>query len=175
MNDQLIKLYNEIQDCLACPESVWNSDRKEIGWGTEGRILFIGQAPAMSSLGRVEGQSNFDLYFKEMLLGVGLTEDDFFFTNLVKVPPVVNVHDMPRVDLQHCGSHVLEEIKLIKPIVIVGLGTLTNQWLFDQKLENRFFLQHPSSLKYRPENRDQLMHSLNKVTEKYRNIKGRTN
>ena len=133
MSDELKKLYEEIDKCRGCPPGT-----RELGWGSPEKILFIGQCPPAR-------QQKFDKYFFDLIERVGIKDGDFFFTNIVKTP--VDMNSIDRGLFSHCAQHVDDEIKLIKPRVIIGLGRHAASFIdaFNIKAEK---LMHPSSLRY---------------------------
>lgn len=85
-------------------------------------IMFIGEAPGVEEdkQGRpfVGAAGKF---LNEMLKMVGLRREDVFITNILKCRPPGNRDPMPE-EVEACWPWLLEQIKLIKPKLIVLLG-----------------------------------------------------
>jgi uracil-DNA glycosylase family 4 len=173
MNDKLQQLYKEIKECQACPKSGWASGHKKIGWGTTNKILFVGQSPAFTSLGQVEGESKFDKSFLSLLDEAGICRSDFFFTNLVKFPPIKDEIKFSKEDLEHCYKHLDDEISLVKPLIIVSLGYSSSNWLRQYAFGEVFFIAHPGIVKYKMMTREQYVAKLLDLKLTYEKIKGR--
>lgn len=148
MTQQLEEYYNRIQQCPSCPMSAWKDGKIEFGWGQEGKILFVGQSPAYSSFTRPAGDSAFDRSFLPLLMRAGITTNDFFFTNFCKFPTAGDLHSLSRDSRRHLATHLDAELALVDPVLIVGLGEVSAQWLLDLKFPEKLSLPHPSSIKY---------------------------
>jgi uracil-DNA glycosylase len=172
MNEKLTQLYEKIKDCTGCPTSQWSSGYKEAGWGTPGGILFLGQNPAFTSLTAVAGDSKFDHSFKSMLSDAGIFDPDYFFTNLVKFPPAKEDLNFTEAEMNHLEDHLIEEITEINPIIIVALGTPAGKWLRTLQCKaDRFYLYHPSAIRYGTITREQYVHKLSEIQEIYQMLK----
>jgi uracil-DNA glycosylase family 4 len=171
MNEQLTQLYKEIKDCKGCPKTQWASGHKEIGWGSPGEILFIGESPAFTSLTLKEGDSRFDKSFKSLLKEAGIYDKDYFFTNVVKFPPIRDIDLMDSSDRKHCYDHLMEEIELIDPVVIVTLGTKSANLMRDFIFPAKHRLLHPGAIKYGTITREQYVQKLKEINEIYRKLK----
>jgi len=136
---ELEHLENKILLCKECPQGEY-----EFGWGTPGKIMFIGQCPALASKGR-RGTSDFDKYLFELIYP--LTDKDFYFTNLIKVP-MRNMNDVSLRTLVHCGEHLLEEIIIVKPEKIIALGSWSRSFCEANNI-NHYSLPHPGYIFFR--------------------------
>lgn len=127
---------------LVCDECL--SGILELGWGTPGKIMFIGQCPAASNTTGARGTSEFDKYFLSFLAEVPLNQSDFYFTNLVKVPVDIDVIDNETI--KHYRQHLLDEIQAVKPTLIITLGRFAEYWL--KGLCESVYLLHPGALRH---------------------------
>lgn len=177
---------DEIETCRFCPFQEYKfNPTKELGFGPHYRIMFVGSSPAVTS-NKSEGESKFDYFFRKLLLKVGITQEDFYFTNLVKTS-VPNGHDfLDENDSKHCMSHLIKEITIVKPQVIVLLGKMTREafkirypeTLVSKKFKSRygsiktkvFSLSHPGVLHYHPEQEAKYLKTLKKVLTNYNRI-----
>lgn len=171
MNEQLTQLYKEIYSCQGCPKSQWSSGHKESGWGTPSGILFIGESPAFTSMTLKEGSSRFDKQFKSLLKEADIHDSDYFFTNIVKLPPIKDIDSLDDGDQNHCLRHVMDEIELIKPIVIVTLGTKSSRIMSSYVFPAKHRLMHPGAIKYGMMSREQYVHKLREINEIYKKLK----
>lgn len=171
MNEELQQLYERFKKCTVCPPSAWPIGTIEVGWGTPGKIMFIGQNPALSSLGKEPGSSSFDKYFFSILDEAGISKDDFFFTNIYKAPPKQRPDEIFETVLYHAGDHIREEIERVKPILIVALGMVSGKWLANQRFENKMIVHHPSAARYGKPTRSQYIAELKSVKLRYEKIK----
>jgi len=96
-------------------------------------IVFIGEA-----LGAEEQKQGLPFVgrsgklLQEILDKIGLTEDDYFITNLVKCRPPDNRN--PFYDeIVICSPYLLNELKLIDPKLIVTLGKVPGDWYSNGK------------------------------------------
>lgn len=88
----------------------------------DAKILFIGEAPGAQEdkLGRpFVGASG--KFLDEMLDSIGLQRADVFITNIVKFRPPDNRDPKPD-EIKACLPSLLEQIRVIKPKIIVFLG-----------------------------------------------------
>src|SRR3990167_5455095 len=117
---ELKTLNDSIFKCEECP--FIEGSAPELGWGTPGKIMFIRQSPSQFNREGRRGDSDFDRYFFELLKPLGLTWKSFYFTNLIKTP--VAIRTMTDEQLMHGSQHVISEVDLVKPKVVIALGTV---------------------------------------------------
>ena len=88
----------------------------------DARIIFIGEAPGRSEdeLGRpfVGAAGKF---LEEMLSLINLKREEVYITNIVKYRPP-NIRDPLPEEKSSCREWLLEELKIIKPLLIIFLG-----------------------------------------------------
>lgn len=169
----------EILKCNYCPFMEYEfNGTKELGFGAYYRILFIGSSPAITS-NKSQGNSKFDKFFVELLAKVGIAKDDFYFTNLVKtsIPKGVIVTDEQS---KHCFSHVLKEIAIVKPQLVVPLGTIAREpfgirWpdsFVKKSISGKrmmvYPIAHPGTLHYHPEREQDYLRKLTKIFQHYK-------
>lgn len=140
----------------------------------DAQIIFIGEAPGLDEdrqgkpfIGRA-GQ-----LLNKWIASLGLAREDVFITNIVKCHPMKNPqtpdarsNDRPPkpVEIEVCLPILLEEIRVIKPQVIITLGSPSTRTLLNTKetitqLHGRFFMYegvrlfplfHPAALFHNP-------------------------
>lgn len=143
----LLEVDQDILDCKNCPQ---NPNAKiELGWGRPRKIAFIGQSPSPQNSEGLRGASGFDRYFFELINPLGIHSDDFYFTNLVKVP--VNINQISKETLMHCARHVQDELDEVRPRIVLALGKYSYGYL-KERLKGKSYrflsLMHPGALKY---------------------------
>lgn len=141
----LEELNEKISKCPDCPMSQ-TGGVPELGWGESDEYFFIGQCPALTNKDGKRGTSNFDKFFLELLDEAGFRKDQFYFTNLVKIPILINY--VSEASIEHCGHHVLEELEIIKPKVVITLGQYASNWIRNQNIPH-YELKHPGSIRYK--------------------------
>ena len=147
-----------IKSCKLCPD---REKTKEFGWGVRGQIMFVGQNPADSNTTGLQGTSNFDNFFLDLLKPLNLTKDDFYFTNLVKIPG--NIRDFSRQTLWHCGDHVIDEYVAVDPKIIITLGKYATRYT---KIESKESLFHPAAIRYGKRTAEQWQEQLKKILQR---------
>ena len=96
-------------------------------------IVFIGEGPGAleDKQGRpFVGRSG--KLLQEIIDKIGLKEDNYFITNLVKCRPPDN-RDPFYDEIVVCMPYLLNEIKLIDPKLIVTLGKVSGNWYSNGK------------------------------------------
>lgn len=140
---ELLAFNEELKSCEDCP--IDRRFKHEFGWGVLNKIMFIGQCPAFSNTQGKRGNSEFDKFFMTLIEPLGLSFTDFYFTNLVKTP--VKINDMNEAVLKHCATHLVDEVKLVKPQLVLCLGKFSYQYAKKAGIQCRP-LAHPGSIRY---------------------------
>lgn len=122
-------------DMLACQRCVLAETRNTVvsGCGNhDADVMIIGEAPGfyedkqgLPFVGRAGSLLNL------MLASIGLTREQIFITNIVKCRPPNN-RDPSADEITACSSHLIEQIKSIKPKVIMALGRHAGRFLTGQ-------------------------------------------
>jgi DNA polymerase len=120
---------SEVVVCVKCPLC---KSRKNAVPG-EGRlrvkVLFVGEAPGSSedALGRpfVGAAGKF---LEELFGQIGLKRKNVFITNIVKCRPPKN-RKPHQLEIQTCTPYLIRQIKIIKPRLIVALGSTAAGYL----------------------------------------------
>ncbi len=110
---------------LACSQCVLRATCKQVvpGEGSaDAEIMFIGEGPGQKEdeLGRpfVGAAGKF---LEEMLATINLKREDIYIANVVKCRPPANRDPLPE-EAAACWPWLLEQIKIIRPKLIVTLG-----------------------------------------------------
>ena len=120
----------ELGDCTRCP---LHAGRTQIVFGVgnpHADIMFVGEAPGHDEdvqgepfVGRA-GKLLTDIIEK----GMGLTRADVYIANVIKCRPPDNRNPKPEEILQ-CEPFLKEQIRVIRPKIIVALGSFAAQTL----------------------------------------------
>ena len=87
---------NQIRRCSLCPN---DKGMKELGWGALNGIMFIGQYPTSINKTGLQETSNFNQYFLELLKPIGISQSEFYFTNLIKRDIFIDVSALKGIHL----------------------------------------------------------------------------
>jgi len=121
--------FNAIDECQLCP--LWTTRNKLVyGSGNpNARLLIIGEAPGAEEdrtgkpfVGRA-GQ-----LLDKILAAVELSRDEVYITNILKSRPPGNRDPQPD-EVKSCLPYLHEQIRLIKPKLILALGRIAGQTL----------------------------------------------
>lgn len=100
---------------------------------SQARVFVIGEAP-----GKAETESKVPFvgqagqYLKEIISSV-IPSTTTFFTNILKCRPEMNRNPYPE-EIDACRSYLEQQIDLVSPEIIVGLGSTAGHWLLGNKL-----------------------------------------
>jgi|BEDMetMinimDraft_2_1075160.scaffolds.fasta_scaffold00047_29 uracil-DNA glycosylase, family 4 len=129
--NSLEELANQISSCMKCELCRYRINAVP-GEGKENaRIMLIGEAPGKNEditgrpfVGRAGAL--LDGAFKE----ASLSRSELFITNVVKCRPPGN-RKPKAAEIEACRKHLLQQIKIVKPEVIVTLGLTALQFFKD--------------------------------------------
>jgi DNA polymerase len=123
----------EIDDCKKCPLC---AKRTNIVFGQgspNAELMFIGEAPGeQEDLQGLPFVGRAGQLLNKMIEAMGLKREDVYICNVVKCRPPDNREPTPE-EIAHCLPYLLEQINIIKPKVIVGLGRHACQALLNTK------------------------------------------
>jgi len=123
--DTIEGLDKNIETCTACSIGKPCVDTRHAGSMRSG-MIFVGEAPGKSEMESMRPFSGpagkeFDL----MLVKAGLYREDVYVTNVVRSRPTDGAKNRPPTDaeIQACLPHVLNEIDILSPKVVVCMGS----------------------------------------------------
>ncbi len=121
-SEQELQLVNKrILECSICNKS--KQGQLVVGEGSAtAKVVFIGEAPGKEEIktGRpFVGRSG--TLLREWIKNTDLTEKDTFITSSIKYLPKNYITPKPK-DIEHGRIHLLQQLKVIKPKVVVLLG-----------------------------------------------------
>lgn len=169
--------------CTSCHECPLGDRRTNIVIGTGNRnadIMFVGEAP-----GADEDKTGIPFvgaagkHLDKFLAAVGMKREDVYIANILKCRPPNNRDPLPE-EQDVCIKYLREQVKLIKPKIIVCLGRISAMRLIDPefritKMHGRFFkrgefyicaVYHPSALLRDPSKNEDMYTDLKKVKAK---------
>jgi uracil-DNA glycosylase family 4 len=122
--DALSNIRTDLGDCTRC--KLHALGRKQIVFGVgnaDADLMFVGEAPGgdediqgIPFVGRA-GQ-----LLTKIIEAIGLTRDDVYIANVIKCRPPQNRNPEPD-EVDTCEPFLFQQIEVIKPKVIVALGT----------------------------------------------------
>jgi len=184
----LLDMYGKTKDCTRCP---LGKTRKKYVFGTgnpEAEVVFVGEAP-----GEQEDLQGFPFVgpagklLTTMLEAVGIHRDRVFICNVLKCrPPANRPPELP--EIEECEPYLFEQIRTIKPKVIVALGRYAAQSMLQTKktigqVKSRWFrimdadliaTYHPSACLRYPPNKKVVEADLNLLKARLDQLKVRT-
>ncbi len=129
----LQQLYKSLENCRACP---LGETRQNLVFGKgspNALIMFIGEGPGADEdklgqpfVGRA-GQ-----LLDQILEAAQLPWEDIYIANVVKCRPPKNRLPQPE-EIAACKVYLREQLRIIKPKIIVCLGALATQLVIDPK------------------------------------------
>jgi DNA polymerase len=130
---ELQKIAEEIERCPLCREG--GVGKPVPGEGSaDARVMFIGEAPgkAEAKTGRpFVGRTG--KFFRAMIVEAGLEEDRIFITSPVHYLPETGKPSPAMID--HGRIHLLKQIEIIKPRLIVLLGNTACRAVLERNIE----------------------------------------
>ncbi|MDQ6737231.1 MAG: uracil-DNA glycosylase [Gemmatimonadota bacterium] len=122
-----------IEDCTRCP--LYSTARNAVpGDGDpEADFMCVGEAPGANEdesghpfVGQAGG------LLTKILAAIDLTREQVFITNVLKHRPPGNRNPQPN-EVEACSPYLVRQIQMVKPKVILALGTFAAQTLLETK------------------------------------------
>ena len=118
----LFHLYDEVKACRKCPLYKFAKNPVPGAGSGEAKVMFVGEGPG-------EKEDNQGLPFvgaaggllDELLASIGLKRKEVYIANVVKHRPPGNRDPRPE-EIEACWPYLTEQIKIIRPKLIVCLG-----------------------------------------------------
>jgi len=129
----LVSLREELGDCQRCP---LGQSRKRLVFGAgaeHARLVFVGEAPGAEEdrLGEpFVGDAGQVL--TRLIEAMGLSRAQVYICNVLKCRPPAN-RNPHKDEIVTCSPFLIQQLRLIKPEVIVALGTFAAQALLENK------------------------------------------
>lgn len=126
---QLDKVQQKIKDELVCPLKDAATNLVFGKGNPDAQILFIGEAPGhKEDLQGIPFVGAAGKELDKLLYSIGLTIDDVYIANILKYRPPNN-RDPTDEDIARHTPYLVEQIKIIKPKVIVTLGNFATKFV----------------------------------------------
>lgn len=134
MNSESVEdLNNNISSCKKCPLA---KTRTNFVFGTgnpDADVIVVGEAPGAEEdrqgkpfVGRA-GQ-----LLTDILKAINFSREEVFICNILKCRPPENRNPLPE-EIVHCEPYLIKQLELIKPKMILAVGTFAGQTLLRTK------------------------------------------
>jgi len=131
-------LENQVERCSRCRLAATRT-KTVFGEGNpDAEVMFIGEGPGKQAdlTGRPFVGRAGELLTRIIELGMGIPRSGVFIANLVKCRPTVDMkmeRDRPpdRDELTACSPFIRQQVEIIRPRVIVALGSPSAKFLLD--------------------------------------------
>jgi DNA polymerase len=124
MTEQWQQLYNECKDCTACTLHETRTNCV-FGYGNPNAdIMFVGEAPGeQEDLSGVPFVGRAGQLLDKFLCAVDIKREDVYIANILKCRPPKNRDPLPAEE-DECIEYLREQVRLVRPKVIVCLGRI---------------------------------------------------
>lgn len=176
----LEKLNHQILSCAYCLKHARGKLVPGEGSGKT-RIMFVGEAP-----GKTESETGRPFVgragklLEQMLEQIGLSREDVFITSALKYLPIDYVTPKS-TDIEHGRIHLQEQIKVLKPKLVVLLGAYAVLSVLQKKIVisekhgtvkeidgvSYFYCYHPAAPLHNPKLRSELQKDFKKLGQVY--------
>lgn len=184
MNEQTNKKWQELYDaCASCQKCPLGNTRTNCVFGVGNKnadIMFVGEAPGeQEDLSGTPFVGRAGQLLDKFLFAVDIDREDIYIANILKCRPPKNRDPLPAEE-DACIEYLREQVRLIKPKIIVCLGRIAAMKLIkpDFKItkehgewfEKGSFLMtavyHPALLLRDPRRKEEMLADLKKIKEK---------
>lgn len=146
--------------------------------------MFVGEAPGeQEDLSGTPFVGRAGQLLDKYLAAVGIPREDVYIANILKCRPPKNRDPLPAEE-DACIGYLREQVKIIRPGIIVCLGRIAAMRLIDPKyrisemhgqwVEKGNFLMtavfHPAALLRDPRRKADMLEDMKKIAEKYSGI-----
>ena len=132
--DSLDSVASAIATCTRCPLYATAKNPVPGEGNPQADFMLVGEAPGATEdeTGRpFVGQAG--QLLEKILAAIKFTREDVFIVNVLKHRPPGNRNPRPE-EVSACSPYLVRQIELIRPKVLVALGTFAAQTLLDTKL-----------------------------------------
>lgn len=129
---QINQLTSQIQNCQKCP-LYKTRNQPLVGDGSiNSQILIIGEAPGYyENLSGKAFQGSSGKIFDQLLNLINLKREDVYIANVLKCHPPKNHNPRPE-EIKACINYLYQQIKIIKPKIILTLGKFASENIFEK-------------------------------------------
>lgn len=132
--NQLSELANQVANCTKCPLYQSRTHTVFARGNPKAKLMIIGEAPGFNEdkqglpfVGRA------GLLLNQMLVSIGLTEQDIYIANVLKCRPPENRDPRPE-EINHCSHYLRTQIELVQPKLLLALGRFAAQYLYGEPM-----------------------------------------
>ena len=175
-------------DCRGCALGYSRKNNVFERGSRQAKLMLVGEAP-----GGKEDETGIPFVgaagqlLDKYLEAVGLNKDEVYICNILKCRPPQNRDPLPE-EQEACMEHLRNQVRLIKPKMIVCLGRISAMRLIspDFKItkEHGVFYKkgsflitavyHPSALLRDPSKKEDMLRDMLRIAEEYEKIKNQT-
>ncbi len=189
MNNETSKKWQELYDtCASCHKCSLGESRTNCVFGVGNKnadVMFVGEAPGeQEDLSGTPFVGRAGQLLDKFLYAVDISREDVYIANILKCRPPKNRDPLPAEE-DACIDYLREQVRLIKPKVIVCLGRIAAMRLIkpDFKItkehgewfEKGNFLMtavyHPALLLRDPRRKEEMLADMKKIKEKIDSMK----
>lgn len=131
--DKLNEYFSSINTCMKCS---LGKNRKNFVFGMgnpNSNIVFVGEAPGKEEdLQGLPFVGRSGKLLDKILAAINLTRDDVYILNVLKCRPPEN-RDPSKEEIELCEQYLKEQLRIIKPKLIVALGRISAMTLLKTK------------------------------------------
>ncbi len=183
------RTWEELEEaCAACNRCPLHETRTKCVFGTgnrEAKLMFVGEAPGESEdLSGIPFVGRAGKLFDKYLQAVEIDRDEVYIANILKCRPPKNRDPKPEEE-DLCIDYLRDQVRLIKPKLIVCLGRIAAQRLIkpDYRIlkEHGIWVQkgdfemtavyHPSLLLRDPRKKEDMLIDMKAVKAKFDAVK----
>lgn len=181
------ELEGACEACEKCPLSKTKT-KTVFGCGDKcAELMFVGEAPGEAEdLSGVPFVGRAGKLFDKYLDAVGIGRREVYIANMLKCRPPKNRDPLP-AEQDECINYLREQVRLIRPKMIVCLGRISASRLIhpDYKITKEHgtwvnkgdylmtAVYHPSLLLRDPRRKEEMLADMLEVARRYREISGR--
>lgn len=132
--DSLDEIAKVVASCTRCPLYATAKNPVPGAGNPEAGLMLVGEAPGANEDEQgvpFVGQAG--QLLTKIIEAIGLSRDDVFIANVLKHRPPGNRNPLPE-EVTACSPYLIRQIELVRPKVILALGTFAAQTLLDTKL-----------------------------------------
>ena len=177
------------QTCAACQKCALGQSRTNSVFGVgnpDADLMFVGEAPGeQEDLSGIPFVGRAGQLLDKFLYAVDIDRSDVYIANILKCRPPKNRDPLPEEE-DACIGYLREQVRLIRPKVIVCLGRISAMRLIKpdfkitrehgQWFEKGDFLMtavyHPAALLRDPRKKEDMLEDMKRIREKLNELKG---
>jgi DNA polymerase len=178
-----------VSTCAACQKCALGATRTKSVFGTGSRtadLLFVGEAPGeQEDLTGTPFVGRAGQLLDKFLAAVDISREDVYIANILKCRPPQNRDPLPQEEAA-CIDYLREQVRLLKPRVIVCLGRISAQKLIKpdfaitkehgQWFEKNGYLMtavyHPAYLLRDPRKKEDMLEDMKRLAAKLKELRG---